>query len=51
MLQMQNGIAVIFKSTDKPKVPLPSKLNPSTRYAALDYVRFHTYVTMPTRAC
>ena len=27
MLRTQNGIAAVFKRTDKPKVPLPSKLN------------------------
>ena len=25
---MQNGVAAVFKRTDKPKVPLPLKLNP-----------------------
>ena len=26
-LQMQNGVAAVFKRTNKPKVPLPSNLN------------------------
>ena len=40
---MENGVAAIFKRTDKPKVPLPSKLNSlSESFNTLCSSRSHT---------
>ena len=49
-LQMQNGIAAVFKRTDKLKVPLPSKLNSLSESFNTWCSRMHlstTYASIP----